>query len=369
MDGIVHQFSEDEDSKSPIPSIPTQPGGDLPNDVPAAPATDFLESPSASPTEENPFDFFVPPVNPRLKQVWAIGGGKGGVGKSLVASSLAVSLSRLGNKVIAIDLDLGGANLHTTLGVDLPRQTLSDFFQRKATIESCVVPSGIPNLDLISGAHDAVAITEMRGTQMIQFLEKMKMLDADYLVLDLGAGTSLNTLDFFLFADVGIITLLPEPTSIENAYRFIKSAYFRRLKHSKHLRDVRPLIDAAMDPKNALGIRSPSDLFREVNKQSPETAMKLKREIESFRLKLIVNQARTQTDVDIGFSVKTVCKKYFGINMDYVGFLDYDSSVWQAVRRKRPFMLEFPNSRLVSSVERIVQYVTKRCYQERNQLF
>src|ERR1700761_5318102 len=71
-------------------------------------------------------------LNPnRIKQIWAVGGGKGGVGKSLVASSLAIALSRMGNKVIAVDLDLGGANLHTTLGLDLPKQTLGDFFSQR----------------------------------------------------------------------------------------------------------------------------------------------------------------------------------------------------------------------------------------------
>jgi flagellar biosynthesis protein FlhG len=113
----------------------------------------------------------------------------------------------------------------------------------------------------------------------------------------------------------------------------------------------------AMDAKNPLGIRGPSDLFREVNKLSPEAGMRLKQQIERFRPKLLINQARTQTDVDIGFSVKTVCKRYFGIEMDYVGYLDYDSAVWQAVRRKRPLMTEFPTSRLVASIERVVQYL------------
>jgi flagellar biosynthesis protein FlhG len=176
----------------------------------------------------------------------------------------------------------------------------------------------------------------------------------------LGAGTTFNTLDFFLCADVGLITLLPEPTSIENGYRFIKSAYYRYLMHSRSLHEIRPLIEMAMDPRNPLGIKSPSDLFREVNKANPEAGMKLKREIETFRPKLIVNQTRTQTDVEIGNSVKTVCKKYFGIDMDYIGHLDYDSAVWQAVRRKRPLMLEFPNSRLVTAIEQIVHQIIKR---------
>ncbi len=318
--------------------------------------------------DRSPFDSISIPVASRIKQIWAVGGGKGGVGKSLVASSLAISLARLGNKVTAIDLDLGGANLHTTLGVDLPRQTLSDFFADRVPLENCAVPSGIPHLDLISGAQDAIGVANIGFEQKIRLLQSLRELDSDYLIFDLGAGTGYNTLDFFLFADIGVVTLLPEPTSIENAYRFIKSAYYRRLMHSRYLQEARHLVKMALDAKNSLGIKSPSDLFRETNRMSPEAGMRLKQEIEKFRPKLLVNQARTQTDIDIGFSVKTVCKKYFGIEMDYVGYLDYDSAVWQAVRRKRPLMIEFPNSRLVSSVDRMVQFLLKRYGHHRNDI-
>jgi flagellar biosynthesis protein FlhG len=321
----------------------------------------------SSEEDSTPFQSPIPIGHSRVKQIWAIGGGKGGVGKSLVASSLAIALSRMGNKVVAIDLDLGGANLHTTLGVDLPKQTLSDFLNhRVAGIESCVVPSGIPQLELISGAQDSIGIANLPMAQKLDLLQHIRKLDADYLVFDLGAGTSYNTLDFFLYSDIGIITLLPEPTSIENSYRFIKSAYFRHLMNCPSLSEVRPLVEMAMDSKNPLGIKSPADLFREVNKSSPESGLKLKKEIEKFKPKLIVNQARTQTDVDIGTSVKTVCRKYFGIDMDYIGHLDYDSAVWQAVRRKRPLMLEFPNSKLVSSIEQIAQSIIKRYSYQKN---
>lgn len=318
---------------------------------------------------ENPFDHLKQPSISRVKQIWSVGGGKGGVGKSLISSSLAITLARAGNKVIAIDLDLGGANLHTSLGVEMPRNTLSDFFARRVDhVDQCVTPTGIMNLDIISGAQDAVGVADLHQPDKVRLLQNLRELDADYLILDLGAGTGANTLDFFLYSDLGVITLLPEPTSIENAYRFIKSAYYRRLHLSRKLDSIRPLIEAAMDAKNSVGIKSPSDLFREVNKASPEAGMRLKEEIERFRPKLLVNQARTQTDVDIGFSVKTVCKKYFGIEMDYIGYLDYDSAVWQAVRRKRPLVQEFPNSKLVSSIERIVQYLVKRHGHQRNDI-
>jgi flagellar biosynthesis protein FlhG len=342
---------DEEESKNPqlSPGLPNPP---IPEPDPEA---------ASAPREENPFERVAVAGTSRVKQIWAVGGGKGGVGKSLVASSLAISLSRMGNKVVAIDLDLGAANLHTALGVEPPRKTLSDFLTSgTGNLPECLTPTGVPNLDLISGAQDAVGVANLGMEQKVRLLQQVRELDADYVVFDLGAGTNYNTLDFFIYADIGVITLLPEPTSIENAYRFIKSIYYRRLKLSPKLRKVQHLIDAAMRGKGEHGIRTPADLFREVNKANPEAGMHLKAEIEKLRPKLVVNQARTQTDVDIGFSVKSVCKKYFGIEMDYVGYLDYDSAVWQAVRRKRPLMLEFPNSRLVSSIERISNYLVKR---------
>lgn len=296
-----------------------------------------------------------------VKGVWAVGGGKGGVGKSLVAANLAIGLARSGFKVVAVDLDLGCANLHTCLGVDIPQLTLSDFFSKRVSkIEEVLIPTEHKKLWLLSGAQDALGVANLKHTQKSKLLEVLFALDVDYLIFDLGAGTGFNTLDFFLSADDGILVLLPEPTSIENTYRFIKSAYYRKLKMAPSLFEIRPMIDMAMDQKNPLGIRSPSDLLQEVTKYNPDIGATLREEILKFRPKLIINQARTQTDIDIGFSIKSVCKKYFGIEMEYLGYLDYDSSVWQSVRRKRPLMLEFPNSKLVGNFERIVHYLTHK---------
>jgi len=305
----------------------------------------------------------------RLKQIWAIGGGKGGVGKSLISSSLAVALAKAGKKVIAIDLDLGGANLHTTLGVELPRQTLGDFFSgRVSELSQCSCLTGIQNLELISGAQDSTRIANISDTEKHRFLIAVRNLDCDYVIFDLGAGTANYTLDFFLASEINLITMLPEPTSIENAYRFIKSAYYKRLQAIGELSPIHDLIEVTMDAKNIQGIRSPSDLFRIVNRDFPHLASRLKEEIEKFKPKLIINQVRTHSDIEIGHSVKTVCKKYFGIDIDYLGYLDYDSSVWQAIRRKRPAFLEFPNSKLTQSVERITDNLLRRYASERSSL-
>lgn len=322
-----------------------------------------INSPLVAPSTEDPFfaSHSLKPKQKNVEQIWAIGGGKGGVGKSLISSSLAISLARSGKRVIAIDLDIGAANLHTVFGLDLPRQTLGDFLSGRApTLEECVNETAIPNLKLISGAQDSIKIVNLNTNMKQTLIQKVRELNCDIALLDLGAGTHFHTLDFFNAAEAGIIVALPEPTSIENAYRFIKSIYYRRLLLSDSLKSIHPWIEEAMDGRSGSPIKSPSDLFKEVSKSNPETAMRLKEEINGFRPKLIINQVRTQSDIEIGFSMKSVCKKYFGIELDYLGYLDYDSAVWQAIRRKKPIMSEFPNSRLVFSIDRMTSFLLKQ---------
>lgn len=287
-------------------------------------------------------------------KVWSIGGGKGGVGKSLVTANVSICLALMGYKVVAIDLDLGGANLHTCLGVPIPEKTLSDYLSKKTkSLKELLTPTPINNLSIISGAQDDVGIANLKHMQKAKILGKLSELDADFVLLDLGAGTTFNTLDFFISADQGILTALPEPTSIENTYRFIKSVYHRKLKMAEDLLEIGPLIDQAMNAKMNQS-STPADLINRVIEINPQMGHKLKTEISRFQPKLIINQVRTQADIDIGFSMKIICRKYFGINLDYIGYLEYDATVWQSVKKRRPLLMEFPNSGLVANFDRIV---------------
>jgi flagellar biosynthesis protein FlhG len=288
-------------------------------------------------------------------KVWAVGGGKGGVGKSLVTANTSICLALMGYKVVTVDLDLGGANMHTCLGIPIPEKTLSDYIQKKVgSIKDLLVPTPIKNLHIISGAQDDLGIANLKQMHKNKILSKLNELDADYVLLDLGAGTTLNTLDFFISADKGVLVILPEPTSIENTYRFIKSVYHRRLKMIEDLLDIQPLINQAMNAKISAPQSTPVDVVKRVMEINPEMGMKLQAEIAKFRPKIIMNQVRSQNDIDIGFSIQSVCKRYFGINIDYVGYLDYDPSVWQSVKKRKPLLMEFPNSKLVNNFDKIV---------------
>lgn len=291
-----------------------------------------------------------------MKKIWAIGGGKGGVGKSLVSANVAICLALMGNKVVAVDLDLGGANLHTCLGLPIPQTTLSDYVSKKVTdFEELLVDTPIQNLKIISGAQDELGMANLKHMHKNQIIRKLHELDADYILFDLGAGTAFNTIDFFITADKGILVVLPEPTSIENTYRFIKSVFYRRLKMVEGVAELEPFINEAMNAKLTNGgTTSPSDLIKRITELNPEVGLRVKNEMALFRPNLIINQVRSQADIDIGYSIQSICRKYFGIEMTFPGYLDYDQSVWQSVRKRKPLLIEYPNSKLVNNFDRIV---------------
>ncbi|HET6439625.1 MAG TPA: P-loop NTPase [Anaeromyxobacter sp.] len=277
----------------------------------------------------------------RAHRVVSIGGGKGGIGKSLLSANLGIELARRGKRVVLVDADLGGANLHTTLGLEVPRRTLSDFIERKVgRIEEVVTPTGVQNLGLISGALDHLDAANPRHAQKMRLLRHVQQLDADFAILDLGAGTHVNVLDFFLVSDHGVLVLVPEPTAVENAYRFVKAAFWRRMRNVAQVYGYEPLLRSVMDGAT---FRSPVELVETVSRHDPEAGTNLARQLAAFRPRLVVNQARTAQDAEIGRAVVAAWRKYFGLEMDYLGYIQYDDEIWRTLRARRPFLLERPD--------------------------
>ncbi|MFI5399801.1 MAG: P-loop NTPase [SAR324 cluster bacterium] len=290
----------------------------------------------------------------RDKEIIAIGGGKGGVGKTLLAGNLGILFAKMGKTAVLIDADLGGANLHTCLGIPTPELTLSDFMtQPHLRIEDVMLRTAQENLFLISGAQDILNIANPTYNQKGKLLRAVQELMANYIVLDLGAGTSTNTLDFFLLADKGVLVVMPEPTSIENAYRFIKSAIYRRLRSVAADPRVRAVIDKAMDKKNDLGVRSPVELVDYVTGMDARAGGVLKQALRQFRPRIVVNQVRSLGDVRIGYAMQSVCQKFFGIQVEFIGYLENDEQIWQSIRKRQPIALTQDQGRAARNLRTI----------------
>ena len=287
----------------------------------------------------------------RARRILSVGGGKGGIGKSLISANLGIALARRGQRVVLIDADLGGANLHTTLGLDVPRRTLSDFIDRKVErLEDVVSPTGVPNLGLVSGALDNLEAATPKHAQKMRLLRHIQAMDVDYAILDLGAGTHTNVLDFFLVSDHGVLVLVPEPTAVENAYRFVKAAFWRRVRNVTQVFGYETLLHDIME---GASFRSPVDLVATVVERDPEAGANLANQLAAFRPRLVVNQVRTPQDAEMGHAVVAAWRKYFGLEMEYLGGIEHDDAMWRAVRVRRPLLLDRPDVPAGLAFERI----------------
>ena len=295
-------------------------------------------------------------LRPSRPQIWAIGGGKGGVGKSVVAVALGVTLAGRGRRVALVDADLGGANLHTLLGVPDPRHTLSDFIARRILeLQEAMAETPQERLWLLSGNRALLEMANPKYAQKTKLLRHIAALPVDVVILDLGAGSAFNVLDFFISADLGILLLVPEATSVENAYHFLKAAFFRRLKQATPRDVVRRALAEVMSNGQGELPKSPRDLVARVTGIDPEAGAALRREATTFRPAVLANRIDGETHARLAGQVASASRSYFGTDVIDLGALPSDPLVPRSVQRRRPVVSAFPESQFARAVRRLAQ--------------
>lgn len=293
----------------------------------------------------------------RKPVIWAVGGGKGGVGKSLVSILLAMALARRNHKTVLVDTDLGGANLHTLMGIKTPVRTLNDFVTRKyGSIDEIRMRTQVDNLELVCGASEILSLANPQYAQKSKIVHSILHLSADHVVLDLGAGTSFNVLDFFLIADKPIVVLTPQPISIQNAYSFVRNTVYRKVSRmAARQPSLQEVIRTAMNPKNDRKMRTVRELHDAVRKShGVKTAARLGEAITTIRPLLITNMARGERDNNAGRIIQLVAEKYLTIQSEEVGRIDYDPVVEKMITQMIPICELPPDSLSVISTAAIV---------------
>ncbi len=288
-------------------------------------------------------------------RILSITGAKGGVGKSVLAANIAVYLASIGRRVILADADAGGANLHTLLGVRRPlaRPLDADAEEPSAARAPILVDTSVPGLRLHHAGLDEAAAGEPRRTRRSQLERRLRALDADYVVVDLGAGTSSSLLDFHLGADLSLFVTLPEPTAIENTYRFLRHAFVRRLR--KRIEDG-PTRRALIGKVHELGgAPPPLDLWRRLEDDGDPLADAVRAEMEAFAPCFVLNMSRLRADLELGEAIRTAARRRLGVSADYLGHVDFDDTVWSSVRLRRLLLIETPGTKSAKSIEKIAR--------------
>ena len=288
------------------------------------------------------------------KQIWAFAGGKGGVGKSIISSNIALLLAEKHNTVVLIDADFGAANIHTCLGINVPRVGLMDFLSGKFfDLNNCISPTFYSNLYVVSGAQDSLDTANPNKEQINNLIKAISTINADYTIIDLGAGTNYQIIDVFNSAHKGVLISMPEPTSIENTYRFIKHSIYRKFRLVAHYDGVRSYLERIITNKENQQRLNPKQLIEEIAKINPEAGSILFNEIKFMDTSLILNQIISNRDIRLGVVMKNSCYKHFGVDIKYIGVVESDKNISLASRERKPISIYNPFSSAARSIRQV----------------
>lgn len=295
-----------------------------------------------------------------MSQTCPIGGGKGGSGKSFITANLGVLFAKQGKKVVLVDLDLGGSNLHTFLSLKNPKLGLNDFLNKDyKDLDQVAVPTSVPNLSLISSSNCSHEIGNLLHAQKLKIIRAINNLSYDYILLDLGAGTIFNILDFFLISNKGLFIITPEPTSIENTFQFIKAVYLRKIKHVLKQKAFTSFVRRLQSKTKNTIIRSPMELVEMVAKHDSKKGKLLQDELEKLEFKFIINQFRKETDVTMGSKIEKLCNKHFFAKFRFLGNIRYDERVHDSIYSRSIYMNKYPYSITAVDLQNVAGKITK----------
>jgi flagellar biosynthesis protein FlhG len=319
------------------PGVP-EPGDDFPERLtPTIPPPPMVETPSGM----------------RTRRVIAVGGGRGGVGKTLLTVNLGVYFAQLGREVVVCDTDPFGSNLHGVLGLETPPLVTSEALEEG---KAKPVPTIVPGLRLLPTAYDPMTATPIRPSRGSHWARQIDKLDVDYVLLNLGASTTASTLDLFLQADVGVCVTAPEPLAIETTYRFCRALYLRVLRRALtkerfKLRLVERVIEA-LPP-----LAPPPTIVAEIKRYDDGVAKVAAQEMLRVAAHLVVGQTRLRSDVELGPNMSLIAERFLGISLDYLGHIEHDDAVWLTVRRRQPLLIDSPTSKSARNIERVARRI------------
>lgn len=302
------------------------------------------------------------PQAPRRRHVIAVGGGRGGVGKTLLAVNLSVYLAQLGRNVVLCDADPFGSNLHTSLGCIATPLALPEAI---AEHRAGLVATTVPGLKLLPAAYDVWAVAPKRTSRKSHLTAQLSQLDADYVVLNLGASTRPSALDVFHEADVGICVAAPEPPAIEATYRYCRALFARRLRRifmrdRLKLRVVERAL-AALAP-----LPTPRAIISEIARFDEAAANVAAAEMQRLRPRLVIGKSRLRRDHELGTEMSSLSERYLGIHLDYMGYIEQDDAVWLTARRRRPLLIDSPTSKAARNIERVARRLLALLAQQQN---
>ncbi|NLM00773.1 MAG: MinD/ParA family protein [Treponema sp.] len=291
-------------------------------------------------------------------QIISVASGKGGVGKSLISANLAIALAKAGKTVVVADMDLGASNLHLALGFPSAKIGMGTFLTGQSKFEEIIQQTDYENVYFIPGDSEIPGLSSIKASQKNSIIRRFKNLDTDYLILDLGAGTHLSILDFFLMSPQGIIVTSPTVTATLNGYLFLKNTVFRLMQNSfkRGSKAANILTDLKKDSTSLQRLYIPK-LAEKIRQIDPENAQVFYDQMEQFQPRLIMNMIDEPTDADKAYKIRRSCREYLGLDLEFLGVIYKDSLQDVALSSRLPITVYKPQSLLSQAIFRIADKI------------
>lgn len=291
-------------------------------------------------------------------QIIPVASGKGGVGKSLLSANLAIALGQSGKKVVLADLDLGASNLHLVLGQQAPKQGLGTWLTGHGEFKDIIIKTDYKNVDFIAGDSEIPGLSTLKAPQKSKLIKAFKNIDADFLIIDLGAGTHQIILDLFLLSPQGIVVTAPAVTATLNGYLFLKNAVFRLMHSSfKSTTPAAKMITKLKQDATSLQRLYIPRLIEEIRKVDSVSADKFERNLKTFRPRLIMNMIEDPKDADRAQRIRVSCNQYLGLDIEHLGIMYKDSLEDRALASRLPVIVYKPQSVLSQAIYRISEKI------------
>ncbi|MDR2738338.1 MAG: P-loop NTPase [Treponema sp.] len=288
-----------------------------------------------------------------------VASGKGGVGKSMVAANLAVAFAQAGQRVILADLDLGASNLHLLIGYQAPQLGIGTFLSdTRSDFSKVVADTDIPNLKFIPGDTEIPGTANLRPAQRQALVKRLLSLNADILILDLGAGTHQSILEFFLLSGQGIIVSAPTVTATLNAYVFLKNTIFR-LMYTAFAKETKAYSYLEKLRKEGSGLQRLylPKMLQEIKKIDVKSYNKFKAHVDRLHPRLIMNMVQDPKDADVATKIRRSCEIYLDLKIEHLGVIYRDSVQDTSLASRMPVTIYKPQAVISQAIYRIADKI------------
>ena len=288
-----------------------------------------------------------------------IASGKGGVGKSVISANLGISLAQSGARTVVVDLSLGNSNLHSFLGLKNINPGIGNYLNtKKYSFNDIIFPTEFGGLWFVPGDVFVVGTADLQEQQKNRIISDILKLNVDYIIIDLGPGSSSKIIDFFLISNSGFIVITPVTTSMLSSFAFLKNMIIHYIMNtfSKNTKVI-SYLKRIIKEKKPGEFPTMEEISLDIKRLDSKAYTKLKKIISALQPKLILNMANTPDDIYNAKKLEELIYDNLMLSVECMGLIFRDDSVDESLADLVPLMKNNPQSIFAKEVYRIGQKI------------